>query len=150
MAGTPIRFRKLRIAWSVVCGAACLLVIVLWVRAWSVSEISYIWQAGNGKYAFLGSSADQFRLIVWDHPTTNIYNPCHWAKVPINHFGFWTLRTTDFSGVICGVAVTPTLAVLVSVAVAAAPWLRWRFTLRTLLIAMTLVASVLGLVVWLR
>ena len=29
-----------------------------------------------------------------------------------------------------------------------APWLRWRFSLRTLLIATTLVAVVLGLIVW--
>jgi hypothetical protein len=30
------------------------------------------------------------------------------------------------------------------------PWLRWRFSLRTLLIATTLVAVALGLIVWLR
>ena len=29
------------------------------------------------------------------------------------------------------------------------PWLRWKFSLRTLLIATTLIAVVLGLVVWL-
>ena len=28
------------------------------------------------------------------------------------------------------------------------PWLRWRFSLRTLLIATTLVAVVLGIIVW--
>ena len=41
--------------------------------------------------------------------------------------------------------------VLISLVSAAAPWLRWscRFSLRTLLIATTLVAVVLGLVVWL-
>jgi hypothetical protein len=36
------------------------------------------------------------------------------------------------------------------VAAAIAPWLRWRFKLRALLIATTLVAVVLGLFVWLR
>ena len=30
------------------------------------------------------------------------------------------------------------------------PWIRWRFSLRTLLIVTTLVAVVLGLIVWLR
>ena len=29
-----MRFRKLRIAWSVVCGIACVLLIVLWVRSY--------------------------------------------------------------------------------------------------------------------
>src|SRR6476620_2384492 len=29
-----LRFRKLRIAWSVFCGLACVLLIVLWVRSY--------------------------------------------------------------------------------------------------------------------
>src|SRR5712671_2831573 len=29
-----MRFRKLRIAWSVACGIACVLLIVLWVRSY--------------------------------------------------------------------------------------------------------------------
>jgi hypothetical protein len=40
-------------------------------------------------------------------------------------------------------------AMLTALAIAATPWLRWRFSLRTLLIATTLVAVVLGLIVWL-
>ena len=36
---------------------------------------------------------------------------------------------------------------MLSATLAVAPWLRWRFTLRTLLIATTLVAVVLGLIV---
>ena len=40
-------------------------------------------------------------------------------------------------------------AVALAATFAATPWLRWRFSLRTLLIAITLVALVLGLVVWL-
>ena len=39
-------------------------------------------------------------------------------------------------------------AVLLAAALAAAPWLRWRFSLRTLLIVTTLVAVVLGLAVY--
>ena len=33
-----MRFRKLRIAWSVVCGVACVLLIVLWVRSYSQTD----------------------------------------------------------------------------------------------------------------
>jgi hypothetical protein len=49
---------------------------------------------------------------------------------------------------ICGPHWFP---VLLSAAFAAAPWFRrtWKFSLRTLLIATTLVAVVLGLIVWL-
>jgi hypothetical protein len=40
------------------------------------------------------------------------------------------------------------IVVIVSGAVAIMPWLRWRFSLRTLLIATTVVAVVLGLIVY--
>src|SRR6476661_3879782 len=33
-----MRFRKLRIAWSVFCGIACVLLIVLWVRSYWVRD----------------------------------------------------------------------------------------------------------------
>jgi hypothetical protein len=39
-------------------------------------------------------------------------------------------------------------AILLVATVSCAPWLRWRFSLRTLLIAMTLVAVVLGVMVY--
>jgi hypothetical protein len=39
-------------------------------------------------------------------------------------------------------------AILIACAASIAPWLAWRFSLRTMLIAMTLVAVALGLVVW--
>src|SRR6185295_531772 len=35
---TRMRFHKLRFAWSVACTLACLLLIVLWVRSWSVQD----------------------------------------------------------------------------------------------------------------
>ena len=37
----PMRFRKLRIAWSVVCGIACVLLIALWVRSywWAMTSV---------------------------------------------------------------------------------------------------------------
>jgi hypothetical protein len=37
---------------------------------------------------------------------------------------------------------------LTSAILATLPWLRWQFSLRTLLIAMTILAAVLGLIVW--
>jgi hypothetical protein len=50
----------------------------------------------------------------------------------------------------CGIQVPYWFIVLVTAAFSVAPWIQWskRFSLRTLLIAMTLVAVVLGLVVW--
>jgi hypothetical protein len=40
------------------------------------------------------------------------------------------------------------LLFFVTAAIGAIPWLRWRFSLRTLLIATTLLAVALGLVIW--
>jgi len=42
------------------------------------------------------------------------------------------------------------LVLLALLVCGALPWLHWRFALRTLLIATTLVAVLLGLIVWLR
>lgn len=50
------------------------------------------------------------------------------------------------------VVISHWLPALIFAALAIVPWLRqlrWRFTLRTLLIATTLVAALLGLVTWL-
>ena len=40
-ADDRMRFRKLRIAWSVGCGIACVLLIVLWVRSYTVIDSHY-------------------------------------------------------------------------------------------------------------
>lgn len=41
-------------------------------------------------------------------------------------------------------------AILPIIILAALPWIRWNFSLRTLLIATTVIAALLGLVVWLK
>jgi hypothetical protein len=40
------------------------------------------------------------------------------------------------------------LLIILTAALAGVPWIRWRFSLRTLLIATSLVAVVLGLIVY--
>jgi hypothetical protein len=40
-----MKFRKLRIAWSVACGILCLLLIVLWVRSYWSSDLYLYWFA---------------------------------------------------------------------------------------------------------
>ena len=51
-----------------------------------------------------------------------------------------------------GLLIPDWFLIAAAIAISAAPWIRWpnRFTLRTLLIATTLVAVGLGLIVWLR
>ena len=42
-----MKYRKLRIAWSIGCGMLCLLLIVLWVRSYSKKRSSLSWRDGQ-------------------------------------------------------------------------------------------------------
>jgi hypothetical protein len=147
-----MRFRKLRIAWSVGCGIACVLLIVLWVR-------SYWWQdilrkgipaiSNSGFYSGLGTLKIGFRWqpldpIFQPPPTleTHPFTPALLAKVA-GTGGFGTHRTRST----LTIRFPHWFAVFVIGVVAAVPWVR-RFTLRTLLIATTLAAMVLGLIAY--
>jgi hypothetical protein len=56
--------------------------------------------------------------------------------------GFWSQRNW--------VTQAPYWSAVVSTAaIATVPWLRWRFSLRSILIATTLIAVVMGLIAWL-
>jgi hypothetical protein len=156
----PRTFRLLRIAFSVVCGIVCLLLIALWVRSYScidsIHGIGYpkeIWcESLRGELGFLllPRYAGQPRNISFTTRTpdrvpyysTGLYDD--W-QVPFSAaFG---IRWTFVGGF--GLVIPCWTAVIFIATVATAPWIPWscRFSLRTLLIATTLVAVVLGIVV---
>jgi hypothetical protein len=148
-----MRFRKLRIAWSVLCGIACVLLIVLWVRSyWWYEGISvplagkyYLGAASHpgavgaaihsngplGGWRFKRSDTETWLASVRQDILPNISRV--WGTFDIERYGFM---------------VPDWLAIVVVTMLATLPWLPSRFSLRTLLIAATLVAAVLGLVVW--
>ena len=139
--------RYVRITFSATCLIACVLLIVLWVR-------SYWW-------------ADFCEGSIWSH----------WLKVEsfggqfvIKHYFFedsgWSLHSYPIEEMVSkefmtgrglptfelgpGLLLLPYWFLVLSCAVGiAVPWFSYRFSLRTLLIAMTLIAVVLGLIVWL-
>jgi hypothetical protein len=121
-----MRFRKLRIAWSVVWGVAAVLSITLWVRSYR--------HPGFDHHVSGGSWTDSsFRDGAYLSETYTITGGSH-LKLSRSRFSinFWQPTT-------------------LAAAFATTPWirqLRFRFTLRSLLIATTLVAMVLGLIVW--
>jgi hypothetical protein len=155
----PRLIRGLKITWTVFCGIACLLLIVLWVRSyWRVDTVRLNATANRvlqvsvapGRLLVVSAdrspgwlpdhvSADDFRdMVLSQHFATESlrplsYDECLEMKFPGNHtFPFWTI-----------VFATSILAIT--------PWLPWwshRFSLRTLLIATTLLCVVLGLAVW--
>jgi hypothetical protein len=144
-----MKYRKLRIAWSVAWGVACLLMIALWVRSYQWVDLVYVgdshttisWRgnfyfhnvrlmypAGRQEFSHeygaivLASiwNGDQAVFIWRDPRAIEELNP---------HVAFWSL-------------------ILLCVILGVACWMPWRFSLRTLLIVMTLVAVGLGVIVY--
>ena len=66
--------------------------------------------------------------------------------IPGSFYGLRFKRFLDVSAIV----LPNWFAVAMSAGAAVAPWIRWQFSLRTLLIATMLVAVVLGIIVWLN
>jgi hypothetical protein len=153
----PRLIRGLRIAWSVVWGIVCVLLIVLWVRSYYVADSVYghiPWTnfvAGGSELGkvYLLFNAEPRRA--WGVVNTPLINEAYvetYRNDPIlrrpNRFGLGVSYPPPYT-----VLHAPLwLLALLSATLAATPWLPWRFSLRTLLIATTLIAVVLGVVVW--
>jgi hypothetical protein len=146
-----IRFRKLRIAWSAFWSLACVLLIVLWVRSyWHVDVLQrqstsrlFIICSSKGRLAYFENRASPQSIMPPEEIASIIGDFIRLAAKPI--LGFGRVR---------GLRIPPLcfapywFPVLISGVLAAVPWLRWRFNLRTLLIATTLVAIGLGTIVY--
>jgi len=142
-------------------GVAALLLIVLWVRSYFYSDtLAKGWgsttQQGlaisseNGALLFnyvdvRGSTVTLTRWKVTILPITN-RDLLRIGSMDDGRAGFLFLRLSD--GYLLSVPYW--FLVELTLVVGPLPWLRWsnRFSLRTLLIATTLVAVVLGLIAW--
>jgi hypothetical protein len=164
MSGDCMRFRKLRIAWSVWWGLVCVLLIVLWVRSydkwdWLRGEVfDNIWidaRSLHGEIGFNCGYDARSPLLPLDWSThSNLQVRGHWATA--DNGISTSLQEKGILGFYFNAGKNslhtsfphwfPPIMVLV---LAAASWLPFkRFSLRTLLIATTLVAGVLGLAVY--
>jgi len=154
-----MKYRKLRIAWSVVWGIAAVLLVVLWVRSyWWSDEIIGETQTC---YPYAGS---QIGYLVFGMPSRHILEHADNAD--------WTLHSYPVRTPVGNEKPKPLIqrvipaflvpkypgfilpywfVVLAALTFTVGPWTRqlhFRFTLRTLLIVTTIVAIVLGLIVW--
>ena len=151
-----MRFRKLRIAWSVFWGLAAVLLIALWVR-------SYVWRDGCyiASRIHLSSCYGQITLDAALPPYSFEQDWSYWCDSAESTFrGFGKLEFARRNLLMFSwesfrpfrPCYFPHWSMVVPLAAfAIAPWIRslsLRFSLRTLLIATTLVAVALGLVVW--
>jgi hypothetical protein len=152
-----MKFRKLRIAWSVGWGIGCLLLVVLWVRSYWVCDVVFHLDPNAG--TTIGASSGIVYFVRLDNLTSssNTYEAHGWEYVshkptegevsPRLQFGHLANSAIG----IVNIQLPCWLGALSCVVLAVLPWIRWsnRFSLRTLLIVTTLVAVVLGLMVWL-
>jgi hypothetical protein len=154
-----MRFRKLRIAWSVAWGILCLLVIVFWVR-------SYRW---FDEFAFLVDNSQSVISIqsTWEGVLSLSWQDAGPGLATAYYSRLFNTQTREavqpmgtpskagkfdsyFSPSQWYVAVPCWFLVITLGTLAGLPWLPLtglRFSLRTLLIATTLIAGVLGLAV---
>ena len=143
-----MRFRKLRIAFSAACLIACVLLIVLWVRSYWWYETYHV---PMGRRVVGGASV--WGCIILDSNASPVlpigYYTCPALSVALDlpQPIFWIHFFSTPTGF--GFVVPMWIALAISVGAAIVPWLTWRFSVRTLLIATTLVAVVLGLIVYL-
>jgi hypothetical protein len=145
--------RHLPIAFSATCLIACVLLIALWVRSYPPNG-----DEGSARGIFFYSS--QGTIIALKPNFTWAANPTYAVNdlrndmnlfvtiaphdSPIGFYAAWQSASEWV------VQVPHWFLVLISATLAAVPWIRWssRFSLRTLLIVTTLVAVVLGLIVY--
>jgi hypothetical protein len=146
-----MKYRKLRITFSATCLIASVLLITLWVRSNHYIDTSCV--------PLLGSSQLSIRS----------YGGAVWLRIEQSNLSWleqWRVQSKSFNdlSLLTGFEVLPPRAtfrvqsggpvvpywflVPTLAGLAATPWLRWRFSLRTLLIGMTVVAVLLGAVVW--
>ena len=131
-----------------------MLLVVLWVR-------SYLWldQIRIGKCRLASTRgrlvANRLDLLFLHDPVRGKNDPMvaasySWQSFAHNQIEFFTGRNSALIfGDMMGNSIPVWLVAAVSAAFSAFPWLPRQFSLRTLLLATTLVAVVLGLIVWL-
>jgi hypothetical protein len=138
--------RLLRFAFSTLYGIVCLLLIVLWVRSYWTLDFVRVRPAGARQiYVLSGRGVIAFGI------NNDPYSPWweysshagEWIApspaIPSHGFSFFRFPLGFFASAPCW-----SFLLLIS-AIGALPWVKFGFSLRTLLIATTIVAVVLGL-----
>jgi hypothetical protein len=148
------RFRKLRIAFSAACGIICLLLIALWVRSYTIVDNLTV-RVSSRSMVRLGSALAQTTIehtsFSWIYPgawhheahSSDLLDHARSEKAVATPPNFWFGIYPQTTILI----MKHWALVLLAGVVGVAPWLPLRFSLRTLLIAMTLVAAILGIIV---
>jgi hypothetical protein len=142
----PMKYRKLRIAWSVVWGIAAAMLVVVWVR--SYWRVDWVWHTTSQRITNIRS--DLGGLSVGTHSSSS--GTPGWAYDSSSNMPLNVMSTFDTGPV--DIRFPYWVAVLLTIGISSASWatsvrgIKRSFSLRTMLIATTLVAVGLGLIVW--
>ena len=145
--------RYLRIAFSATCLIACVLLIALWMRSyWWMDRIEGMTLQGAKVTQIFKCSSLRGQITVVAVPTLrSIWSANLWRQRPFpaercegEPYGVLGFYSDEIHRSVPHWFPFTVVAIL-----SVAPWIRWRFSLRTLLIATTLVGVILGFVVWL-
>ena len=154
---TPRYRRALRISWSVAWGVLAVVLCVLWVRSyWTVdgfltqsssSELSGLNKDGQLRFAWLSDLSD--RTYGYQQGWHRVTHEGLWQN---NHIRVLVPESLLVARSSMGVVVwiSHWLAILLAVSIAACSWIPWSlgFSLRTLLLAITLLCVLFGFVAW--
>ena len=163
-----MKYRKLRFAWSVAWGVVAVLLCVLWVRSYSQSDTLEAPSPLSSCGAMFDSLDGRMRLLIlddesskwdWSKYSEDSESAQNWLQGQITigeehgeisrlryvyYLDFQVLRRPRLLRIHC----PHWTAVLLYACLSFVPWLPFRFSLRTLLIATTLIAVGLGAVVY--
>ena len=144
--------RYLRIAFSVACGILCLLLIALLVRSYHTRDS--LWWPGRAHAVQINSLSGHIVLFVESRPS-----PAQFVPFKIAHNAIAGRFKSLFNNNVLGfyferhpgglrLDMPHWFFVLTGLLISAIPWFveKWRFSLRMLLIAMTLIAVLLGII----
>src|SRR5262245_54765900 len=146
--------RGLRIAWSVWWGTLCVLLVVLWVRSHTWRDVLFIPTSDSNA---VGLSSKYGGVTI----RPNIQSPLRYFDVAPWHHRFKVKPGIQFGGdgeeegmeqIRFGIVYRPYMTmylphwflVSLSATLATAAWLPWKFSLRTLLIATTIITVGMG------
>jgi hypothetical protein len=145
-----MKYRKLRIAWSVVWGVACLLLVALWVRSYFYEDVLRGIAPAPG--VEMSSNCGRFTIlhVVGAIPPGTLFYTSTARADELRGVGehrilgfMWECQ--DFYTI---VGIPYWFIGFTIAAIASTPWIPWSFGLRTLIIAMTLAAVGMGWIVY--
>jgi hypothetical protein len=146
-----MKYRKLRILWSVAFSSLCLLLIVLWVRSYWWADYLHVNNGGSYHYyveaqrgvlfSLFGKAVNASSWIDCGHHEVENY----YRNFDYTFLGFYFGGDEMFPDIFI-IDLPFWFLSPATVAFAAVPWIRWppRFSLRLFLIAVTLVAAAFG------